>query len=203
MMFLVRHGATEANESGRLQGRGVDLPLSKAGRMQAAHVSQALAATPLAAVYATPLLRAQETAAAVARPHGLSATLVDELIEVDVGRWEGQTWEQIQRDDADAYRQFMESFRRDGRCSYPDGESYDDVHRRVRPVLDRLVQQHEGEHIAVIAHSVVNRVYLAGLLGLPPSAARELSQANGAINVIRRRYNRLQVVTLNALTPPA
>ncbi|MAT70058.1 MAG: alpha-ribazole phosphatase [Planctomycetaceae bacterium] len=199
LVYLIRHGATAANEDGRLQGRGINLPLSKTGRTQAETAARALGAVELAAVYATPLVRARETAAIVAAPHGLPVEIVDELVEVDVGRWEGLYWEQIRERDAAAYERFMQA---EGRCGYPDGESYGDVYLRVQPVLDELAARHGGEKIAVVAHSVVNRVYLAGLLGMSPAAGRELSQANGAINVIRRRRGKLRVVTMNAERPP-
>ena len=195
VMYLVRHGATAANDSGRLQGRGIDLPLSPGGCEQIAVTADALAGLPVSAIYSSPLVRTQQTAAIIREAHGLPVTLVATLVEVDVGRWEGKSWEEIRAEDGPTYDRFVEEA---GRCGYPDGESYDSVYRRVRPAFDELLAAHTGERIIVVAHSVVNRTYLAGLLGLPPEAAREISQANGAINVIRRRGGCDRVVTMNA-----
>ena len=108
-LYLVRHGATANNRARppRVQGRRTDPGLSPVGRRQAEQTGRALAGLPLKRVYSSPLLRARETALAIAGPHGLSVEVVDDLVEVDVGQWEGRNWDEIQRTDPEAYRLFM------------------------------------------------------------------------------------------------
>src|SRR5687768_16854506 len=105
ILYAVRHGATAANleRPPKLQGCGQDPPLSEEGVAEAAAVRDWLADRPLAAVYTSPLLRAAQTAAAIARPRGLQPVVVDVLTECDVGRWEGRDWASIRRDEPDAY----------------------------------------------------------------------------------------------------
>src|SRR5690348_7545795 len=88
-MYLLRHGATENNlmKPPKLQGRGIDLPLSAEGRRQAECAARALEKQQLAAVYSSTLLRAKETAEIIARPHPLPVLTDARLVEVDVGRW--------------------------------------------------------------------------------------------------------------------
>lgn len=195
LMYLIRHGSTEFNEAGVLQGRGVDPPLSALGRRQVEQTATALADLPLDAVYTSPLQRAQESAQLVAAPHALALTTIEQLVEVDVGRWEGLNWSQIRDRDGAAYQQFMEL---EGRCGYPEGESYREVSQRVRAAFGDLLDRHAGGHFAVVAHSVVNRTYVAHLLGMGPDAARQVSQSNGCVNVIRRRNGQTRLMTLNA-----
>lgn len=196
-LFLLRHGATVANESRPyvLQGRGVNHPLSATGREQAAAASRLLSRYPLAAVYASPLRRAMETAECIAAAHRHPVVPVDALAECDVGRWEGLDWDTVMRDYAEAYAAFMAD---PATVGYLGGESYADVLSRAAPAMHELLERHEGETIAVVAHNVVNRVLLADLLGLDLKRARDLSQANCCVNVIRRRDGKAQVVTLNA-----
>ena len=128
IVYLLRHGATAANREipYRLLGRSLDLPLDEEGVEQARRAGEALRGHRLAAVYSSPMLRAVETAAGVARPHGLEPIVVEGLIEADLGRWEGLTWEQARAGDPGHHEAF---FARPGAVPYPDGESFLDAQR--------------------------------------------------------------------------
>jgi broad specificity phosphatase PhoE len=198
-MFLLRHGATSSNlaRPPRLQGRGVNLGLSDEGRQQAAAVSGLLAPFPLRAIYSSPLERAIQTARAIAAHHpDAPLRLVEPLIEVDVGAWEGLSWPEIEQAEPDYCRAFLAD---PVRCGYRDGESLQDVHRRVVPALQSLLRQHVGEAIAVVAHNVVNRCFVAELLEVPLHRAREISQDNCGVNLIRWKADRYKLVTMNAV----
>src|ERR1700758_4922692 len=109
ILYLLRHGATEANLARPpwLQGRRVDPPLARLGVRQAEATRDFLAVRPIDVCYCSPLLRALQTAKIVAAPYGLTPIPVNALIECDIGRWEGQDWQSIRYFDAAAYRDFM------------------------------------------------------------------------------------------------
>src|SRR5207247_4161891 len=167
ILYLIRHAATEANlaRPARLQGRRHNPPLARIGIRQAEATRDFLAIRPIDHCYSSPLLRAVQTAAIVTAPHGLSPQPVETLTECDVGRWEGMDWQSIRYLDAETYQRFMMNPAEHG---YPGGESFADVYRRVAPCLDELLRIHAGAGILVVAHHVVNRTYLASLLGLTP-----------------------------------
>ena len=194
-IHLLRHGQTDANANDPpiLQGQG-DYPLNEVGRGQADRVSSALATRPLAAVYASPLSRATETAAAVAGPHGLTVEAVPALKEIDVGEWEGLSWDDVLTRDAQRYAKVMKN---GGDTAYPGGESYPDVAARCLPPLLELAGRHAGREIAVVAHRVVNRCVIATLLGLDMRRSKDLPQDNTARNVLAGDASRLKVVTVN------
>ena len=196
-VYLLRHGATAANREVpyRLQGRGSDLPLDEVGRLQAQGAAQALGHVPLVAVYCSPLLRARETAVAVAARHRLPVSNEPDLIEGDVGRWEGLTWDEAALRDPEEHRRFLAD---PGTTPYPGGESFQDVERRASPAIARIAARHSGGAIAIVGHNIVNRAYLAAMLGLPIARAREIRQSNGGINVIELGPTRSVVSTLNA-----
>src|SRR4051812_44541389 len=100
MLLLARHGATELNlrRPYVLQGQAVDLPLCDLGRRQANALAQALAKVRIGAVVSSPLIRARQTAAAVADLHGLSVRVLPGITEANVGRWESLSWEQARRE---------------------------------------------------------------------------------------------------------
>jgi broad specificity phosphatase PhoE len=200
-VYLIRHGATAANRADpyRLQGRATDLPLDELGRAQARRAAGALADAGVrpSAVFASPLLRAFETARIVAEPHGLGTLAVPELTEADVGRWEGLTWDEARARDPEHYARFHDD---PGTTPYPGGESFAEVAARVAPAVARLATAHPGGTIVVVGHNVVNRAYLAGPLGLPIRLARTIQQANGGISLVEYDDPGAppRVVTLNA-----
>ncbi len=197
-IYLVRHGATENNEAHppRIQGRKSDPPLSATGQAQAAALGRLLASAPLAAVYSSPLLRARQTAAPLAAALGLSVNEVPELTECDVGQWEGRTWEDVAAGDGDAYRRFRED---PAVHPYRGGENLAQVLDRVAPAMRELIGRHPGQSLAVVAHNIVNRVWLAELLDVPLSRCRDvLVQHNGGVSVIEARPARAKVLVLNA-----
>src|SRR5260221_461044 len=182
-LYLIRHGATEANlaHPPRLQGRRHNPPLARLGVRQAEATRDFLAIRPIDHCYCSPLLRAVQTAAIVAAPHGLSPQPLDALTECDVGRWEGLDWQSIRYLDAESYQRFMTNPAEHG---YPGGESFADVYTRASQALDELLAEHSGEAILVVAHHVVNRTYLAGLLGMTPDQARQVTLDNCGISVV-------------------
>src|SRR5262245_59416517 len=123
VLYLIRHGATEANlaRPPRLQGRRHNPPLARVGVRQAEATRDFLADRPIDHCYSSPLLRAIQTATIVVSSHGLSPEPLDALIECDIGRWEGLDWQSIRYLDAENYQRFMALPAVHG---YPGGENF-------------------------------------------------------------------------------
>jgi broad specificity phosphatase PhoE len=195
LLYLLRHGATGANlaRPPRLQGRSGDQPLAPLGVLQAGAARDRLAGLPVSGCWCGPLRRPVETAAIVAAPHGLAPQPLEALTECDLGRWDGLTWDEVRRADPDAYAAFLAH---PALCPHPGGESLQQVHDRVAPVLEGLLADHPGRTLLVVSHHVVLRVYLAALLGLGVGRARELSLPNGSFSVIAHEGGISRVLTL-------
>jgi broad specificity phosphatase PhoE len=197
VLYLLRHGATAANlaDPPRLQGRRQDPALAPLGVRQAELTRDFLAIRAIDHVYTSPLLRAVQTAEIIAAPHGLTPAVRAEFIECDIGRWEGMDWESIRKQDADSYQKFMAD---PAAFGYPEGESFAEVYERAGRVLEDLLERHAGATLLVVSHHVVNRTYLATLLGLGVNQARRVRLDNCGISVIEREGERATVTTLNA-----
>jgi broad specificity phosphatase PhoE len=198
LLYLIRHGSTANNEATppRLQGRRADPGLSALGRAQALRTARWLAAQGLDAVYSSPLLRARQTADEIAKALRLTVELVDDLIEVDVGRWEGLAWEDVAQRDPEAYRLFKSDA---SLHPYLGGENLSVVQARVLPALARLMQANLGRRVAVVAHNVVNRAYLTHLLDIPLRSYRGIPQEPCGVNLIRCTQGEPKLVTINAV----
>jgi len=166
-LLLTRHGSTPRSEPEQHLGQRIDLELSEGGRAAAEALGRRLEGVELARIIASPLRRARETAELVVP--GASVELDDRLMEMDYGRWEGLTYEQILARDGDA-RRIWEADPASLAC--PDGESGSDVARRVRSWLEELIEWAgvEGgvdQQVLAIGHSTTNRVLLCVALGVP------------------------------------
>jgi broad specificity phosphatase PhoE len=117
------------------------------------------------------------------------------LTECDVGSWEGLDWQTIRHLHAEDYQRFLSN---PAKYGYPGGETFAEVYQRVSATIEDLLQRHAGDSILVVAHHVVNRTYLAGLLGLTPALARQVTLDNCGISVVVREGEDTSVSTLNA-----
>lgn len=202
-MLLLRHGATDANlaEPPILQGRGINLGLAEAGKVQATRTAQLLAGIHLDRLYSSPLIRAQQTAqaikAALPADNSPPIELVDELTEVHAGRWEGRRWPEIKAAEPEAYERYFEDASRWG---YPEGESITDVRDRVTPVFQRLLLENRGRRILVVAHNIVNRAFLCEVLGLPLVHYRNIAQDNCGITIVEQTDQGTMLRSLNVVT---
>ncbi|MGH3022030.1 MAG: histidine phosphatase family protein [Gaiellaceae bacterium] len=167
-VYLARHGQSDWNATRRWQGHA-DRPLTDLGRRQAVELAERLAETPLDAVYSSDLLRARETAEAVATPRGLPVHALPELREVDVGSWSGLTR-------AEAEERFPEAFARwrDGGHGWEDGEAYEEMAERVFAAVLRVAAEHPGGAVLLVAHGGPIRALHAVALGLDVARHRRL-----------------------------
>jgi broad specificity phosphatase PhoE len=148
ILTLVRHGQTSANIDGVWHG-STNTPLTPHGRNQAAAAAAYIEAHhhPISGIYASPLDRAHHTAAAIATPLGLQPELDADLVEFDLGEWEGMSFQSLYNE--------MKLF--DNMMADPDyrehgGESPKQVGERLVGALHRIAARHPGERVVVVTH---------------------------------------------------
>lgn len=181
-LILVRHGEAVANTNMRYLGSRDDA-LTERGRWQAARLAQALAPIPLADVYASPLRRAADTAAAIAQTHGLTVTSEPRLVEAAMGTWEGLRRSAIiarSPDDAERHRQWEA----DPACAPPGGESLASVQTRVLACVRDLAVRHDGDTVELVSHVGPIKALLCAALGAPLTAAQRLFLDPATISVV-------------------
>jgi broad specificity phosphatase PhoE len=181
-LLLVRHGEVEDWARGRIYGL-LDPALSPAGLTQAHAVATLVAGERPAALYCSPSLRAQETAAPIAARAALSPTVERRLREIEFGAFEGLTFDEAERRDPATWRAWME---RPGEVRFPGGECWDDVRSRAVQAAESIASAHPAAAVAVVTHGGVVRALLAEALGLPADRTFRLEVAFGSLTILRR-----------------
>jgi len=165
ILWLVRHGQTDWNLTGRWQGQASDAPgLNETGRAQALSAREPLKDVRISAIYSSDLLRSIQTAELVAEPSGLSVNPEPGLREIDLGVWEGMLSEDIQKQ----YPVELETRAKDPfHVRAPQGESPSEVAERVLAAVSDIVKRHPNESVLIVAHGVSLAIILCHALGIP------------------------------------
>ena len=177
-ILAIRHGETLWNVDSRIQGH-LDIGLNATGRWQAERLGMALKDEPIAAIYASDLSRAHDTALAVSRHTGVPVQAEPGLRERSFGEFEGRTFAEIETElpaQAQRWRQ------RDPAFTPAGGESLLMLEARVLSVAARLAAQHPGEQIALFAHGGVMDILYRAATRLDLQAARTWALGNTAVN---------------------
>ncbi|MFA0742816.1 MAG: hypothetical protein DFNUSKGM_002947 [Candidatus Fervidibacter sacchari] len=195
-IYLVRHGQTVWNEEGRLCGSS-DVPLSDEGLAQARKLAARLKDIDITAIYSSPLLRARQTAEAIAACHCVEVKVEPDLREIDYGDWEGLKV-------VDAAERFpeLERLRREDPMRFvaPNGEPMQLFAERVISAIQRIAASHADETVCVVAHQTVNRFILCWILQSPHLADfrfwRQLRQDPACVNLLQVREDGMWRVCL-------
>jgi probable phosphomutase (TIGR03848 family) len=159
-LVLVRHAVT-AQTGPLLSGRTPGIDLSDRGREQAKALGERLSALPVAVVYASPIERTTQTAAAVAEYHGLEVQALPGVLEADYGEWTGGKLADLAK--TDLWKTVQRS---PSRARFPGGESLAEMQSRMVVALEDLVARHRGELVVVVSHADPIKAAIAHYTGV-------------------------------------
>jgi 2,3-bisphosphoglycerate-dependent phosphoglycerate mutase/probable phosphoglycerate mutase len=167
-LILLRHGQTDYNVAGRMQGH-IDSQLTEEGREQALRAAPVLGAMPFDRIVSSDLARAVDTANTIAEVLGLPVKLDPRLRETHLGEWQGRRVDEVEVD----YPGQITEWRGDPRWTPPGGESRVDVVRRSLPVVEEidadLAEEPGSQSLLIVAHGGMIGGMVSGLLDLPES----------------------------------
>lgn len=148
LLTIVRHGQTSANIDGVWHG-STNTPLTDHGRSQAAAAAAFIQSNyqPIRWVYASPLDRAHHTAAAIAEPLGLTPEIDTDLVEYDLGEWEGLSFDALYHE-----KKLFDNMKSDPDYRPHGGESPKQVGDRLVAAFRRIANRHPGERVVVVGH---------------------------------------------------
>jgi 2,3-bisphosphoglycerate-dependent phosphoglycerate mutase len=190
-LILLRHGETDWNRELRFQGH-VDVALNAIGLEQARRLARRLAGERAHRLYASDLLRAQQTALPVGLQLGLSSVSDPALREQSFGRVDGMKVDDIKANHPQAWEgwlRFQEDF-----CM-PEGETTRQFHARVMDAVHRLVAAHPGETLVVVTHGGVLDMIFRTARSLGLSGPRKSDIPNAGLNRVRVHEGGIDILT--------
>lgn len=158
-LYLIRHGETHGNRTGRFQT--YDTPLSDNGRRQAERLAARLVAeSPFSALYTSDLHRTRETAQILAARLALAPVETPALRELDCGDWKGRMRTEMEAETPGRLAAWVRGGGRE-RFEGEAGECVEDVRARALPFLDQVLARHPGERVALVSHGWTIAIMLA------------------------------------------
>ena len=192
-VLLVRHGQTKSNTTGFFMGWS-DEDLNDVGYAQAQALSSRLANLPVSSIYTSPLRRTYNTAAILAKPHKLELKVIDELIEIQAGDWQGLHTDEIKQRWPELWQQSRTDV---SNVTLPNGESFGQVTERAVRAFDTILAANHDRHVAIVSHEVVIKVIVAHVLGATNSIYRRFEVRNASLSEIQITDDNARLVTLN------
>ncbi|PWU20617.1 MAG: phosphoglycerate mutase [Candidatus Rokuibacteriota bacterium] len=194
LVLLVRHALTPTTGV-KLPGRSRGLHLSDQGRLQADAVAGRLDKLPkIAAIYASPLERARETALPIAKARHLALRVEHDLSELDIGDWTGLSLKQAcRKPEWELIQRHPSGFR------FPGGESFTEMQTRMTAALGKLAARHRGETIVAVSHADPIKAAVAHALGTPLDLFQRIFIAPASISAVAYRPEGPAVLTVNSV----
>lgn len=192
-VVLVRHGQTRSNATGFVMGWSEE-DLDDTGYTQVRKLAFRLAGLPVSSIYSSPLRRTLATASIIAEPHGLEPRVLEDLIENNLGDWQGLHEDDIWRGWPELRKQSMID---PSDVTIPNGESFRQVTERAVRAFEMVLSSNEGGQPVIVTHDVIVRVLVAHVLGVTNSIYRRLMVNNASLSVIRVADGKSTLVTLN------
>ena len=198
LLLLIRHGENDYVKTGKMAGRLPGVHLNERGQKQAQALGEALKGVPITAIYSSPLERAIETATPIANARNLKIIQNPNLLDTDVGKWQGKSLAVLRLKKEWKIVQSAPS-----RFQFPDGESFLDLQSRIANVLEGIVKKHNKSKdiVPVVVHAYPIKLAVSHFLGLPLDHFQKLSCDTGSLTMLHAGEAGANLVKLNQRPP--
>ncbi len=193
LLLLIRHGENDYTKKHKLAGHLPNVHLNERGQTQARDLAEALKDAPIKAIYSSPLERARETAAPIAKTHHLKVQIEAGLIETNVGKWQGRSLAALRLN-----RQWKVVQNAPSRAQFPEGETFYECQTRVVAALDKIIAAHKPQDIiACVFHADPIKLAVAYYLGMPLDHFQRLGCDTGSLAALRAGEASASLIKLN------
>lgn len=179
-IFLIRHGETEWNKIGKLQGSS-DIKLLPEGIEQAYMLAKHAPFHTVDAIYSSDLSRAVMTAEILSEKFGLPVIKERGLRETSFGDWEGRYLSELAKENPSGFEYF---FTKPDKVQPPNGETFLQSQARIMNALDEIICDNEDKNIIVVSHGAAIRLIICAALEIRIRKMWSIGQYNMALNVL-------------------
>jgi len=193
--YLMRHGESEANVNRIFAAKRIDPPLTERGIQQATTQAEILKQSNLSAIYASPLLRAKQTAGIINKHHGLEILTSGDLYEIDVGILDGE--DQNDPDKWSLYTNIIDKWGQNFTdIAFPNGESLEDVRVRLNSFFNSLKNGND-KPVLIVAHCLLFMAFTWLLCDNHNENLEDNYMGRGCLSVITFDKNKFQIEKFN------
>jgi probable phosphoglycerate mutase len=197
LLLLIRHGENEFVKTGKMAGQLPGVHLNDRGRKQAGELAEALKQVPLKAIYSSSLERAIETAEPIVESRKLEIQVRPQLMDNDIGKWQGRTIKQVRR-----IKKWKIVQQAPSRFKFPEGESFLETQTRIASCLDEIAASHKPKDIvAVVFHADPIKLAVAHYLGMPLDHFQRLGCDTASVTALYVSETGAHLIKLNQRPP--
>ena len=195
-IIFLRHGQAKNNTDRVLAGRTEGIPLTDLGIKQAQHTAQLVENMNVSAIYSSPIQRAKHTAEIVGKHNSLDVEMDDRLIELDMGKFTGMPYDEIFSSHGNV---FMKFYNGELEIAHNGVETFSEVKKRVKGIVDHVVEKHPDENVVLVTHMDPIKAMLSTIINLSPTNLFELIIANASLNIFREKEQKFSLSGLNVM----
>ena len=190
-LLLIRHGQTDWNTQGRVQGGG---DLNNIGIAQSNLLATVLQNSQASTIYTSPSKRTHQTAVIIATALSLEVNTTPLLKDIDYGVWSGALLADLIKDDPDLFEQWEKDPSSE---RFPEGESLLDLRTRISVFMDEITEKHSSDTVVVVTHESPIISMLAVALDIPDSSHRNFHADNASLTVLQFKNTHYILSTFN------
>ena len=197
-IIFLRHGQAKNNTERVLAGRTPGVPLTEEGVEQSEKAAKFLEEMNISAIYSSPIERAKNTAEIVGKHNSIDVRIDDRLIELDMGKFTGKPYDEIFSSHGNV---FMKFYRGELEIAHNGVETFEEVKKRIRDMVDHVIDNHPDENVVLVTHMDPIKAMLSTVVSFSPENLYELIIPNASLNIFREYKRKFSISGINVMHP--
>lgn len=197
-IIFLRHGQAKNNTERILAGRTPGVPLTEEGVEQSEKAAKFLEEMNISAIYSSPIERAKNTAEIVGKHISIDVKIDDRLIELDMGKFTGKPYDEIFSSHGNV---FMKFYRGELEIAHNGVETFEQVKKRIRDMVDHVIDNHPDENVVLVTHMDPIKAMLSTVVSFSPENLYELIIPNASLNIFREYKRKFSISGINVMHP--
>lgn len=197
-IIFLRHGQAMNNVKRVLSGRSDGIPLTSHGAEQIRHAAELISHMDVSAIYSSPIQRAKDSAEIVGEEISVPVDTDERLIELDMGKFTGMSYNDIFRERGNVFMQFYSG---DLNIAHNGVETFGEVKKRVTGIVEHVTESHPGQNVVLVTHMDPIKAMLSTVLDLSPTNLFEMVIANASLSIFQEADDRFYVSAINLMHP--
>ena len=197
-IIFLRHGQAKNNTERILAGRTPGVPLTEEGVDQSEKAAKFLEEMNISTIYSSPIERAKNTAEIVGKHNSIDVRIDDRLIELDMGKFTGKPYDEIFSSHGNV---FMKFYRGELEIAHNGVETFEEVKKRIRDMVDHVIDNHPDENVVLVTHMDPIKAMLSTVVSFSPENLYELIIPNASLNIFREYERKFSISGINVMHP--